>query len=204
MLNYYRRFLPHAAAHQAPLHDVLSEPKVKGSHPITWTPELHKAFEKCKASLSHATLLAHLDTFTPLALVTDASTATLSAMQQQRVKNAWQPLTFYPKKINPEGKLIAAPPPPSTVQLHHLPCHHRLSHKLHALDTTHVFLFASTAEQPSLWGWGWGGDVGTNHTCLANAKQWLGKQLLVSKAYNNTGSNVFSMRSDSMLYARKI
>jgi hypothetical protein len=40
MLNYYGRFLPHSAAHQAPLHDVLSRPKVKGSHPITWTPEL--------------------------------------------------------------------------------------------------------------------------------------------------------------------
>jgi hypothetical protein len=38
MLNFYRRFIPHAAATQAPLHDVLSGPKVKGSHPITWTP----------------------------------------------------------------------------------------------------------------------------------------------------------------------
>jgi hypothetical protein len=80
MLKYYRRFLPHAAAHQAPLHDVLSRPKVKGSHPITWTPELHEAFEKCKASVSLATLLAHLDTFTPHALVTDMSTAALGAM----------------------------------------------------------------------------------------------------------------------------
>jgi hypothetical protein len=37
MLNFYRRFLPHAAATQAPLHDVLSGPRIKGSHPITWT-----------------------------------------------------------------------------------------------------------------------------------------------------------------------
>jgi hypothetical protein len=28
MLNFYRLFLPHAAAHQAPLHDVLSGPRV--------------------------------------------------------------------------------------------------------------------------------------------------------------------------------
>jgi hypothetical protein len=46
MLNFYRRFLPHAAATQAPLHDVLSDPRVKGSHPITWRPELLKAFEE--------------------------------------------------------------------------------------------------------------------------------------------------------------
>jgi hypothetical protein len=49
---------PQTAATQAPLHDVLSGPRVKGSHPIAWTPELHKAFEECKTSLSRATLLA--------------------------------------------------------------------------------------------------------------------------------------------------
>jgi hypothetical protein len=34
MLNFYRRFLPRAAATPALLHDVLSGPRVKGSHPI--------------------------------------------------------------------------------------------------------------------------------------------------------------------------
>jgi hypothetical protein len=47
MLNFYRRFLPHAAATQAPLHDVLSGPRIKGSHPITWTPKLLKSFDEC-------------------------------------------------------------------------------------------------------------------------------------------------------------
>jgi hypothetical protein len=46
MLNFYSRFLPHATATKAPLHGVLSGPRVKGSHPITWTPELLKAFEE--------------------------------------------------------------------------------------------------------------------------------------------------------------
>ena len=87
MLNFYRRFLPHAATTQAPLHDVLSGPKFKGSHPITWTPELHKAFKECKASLSCATLLAHPDPSAPLALVTDASMSTMGAVLQQRVRN---------------------------------------------------------------------------------------------------------------------
>jgi hypothetical protein len=53
MLNFYRRFLPEAAVTQAPLHDVLSGPRVKGSHPIAWTPELHRAFGECTASLDH-------------------------------------------------------------------------------------------------------------------------------------------------------
>jgi hypothetical protein len=40
MLNFYRQYLPHAASIQAPLHDILSGPKVKGSHPVTWTDTL--------------------------------------------------------------------------------------------------------------------------------------------------------------------
>jgi hypothetical protein len=39
MLNFYRRFLPHAGATHKPLHDVLSGLRVKGSDPISWTPE---------------------------------------------------------------------------------------------------------------------------------------------------------------------
>jgi hypothetical protein len=54
MLNFYRRFLPQAAAAaaaQAPLNDILSGPSIKGTKPIAWTPELEKAFDQCKLSL---------------------------------------------------------------------------------------------------------------------------------------------------------
>jgi hypothetical protein len=84
-----RRFLLHAAATQAPLHDFLSGPRVKDSHPITWTPELPKAFEECKANLSRTTLLAHSDPYSPIALVTNASsTSAMGAVLHQCVKNA--------------------------------------------------------------------------------------------------------------------
>jgi hypothetical protein len=96
----FRRFLRQATATQAPLHDVLSGSRVKGSHPIAWTPELHKAFEECKASLSRATLLAHPDPAAPLGLVTDVSTSAIGAVLQQRVDNARQPLAFFSKKLN--------------------------------------------------------------------------------------------------------
>jgi hypothetical protein len=85
MLNFYRIFLPHVAATQAPLNNFLSSPRVKGSHPITWTPELLQDFEECKASLSRGTLLAHPDPSTPLALVIDASTFAIGAELQKRV-----------------------------------------------------------------------------------------------------------------------
>jgi len=52
VLNFYQHFLPHTTSIQSPLHDVLSGPKVKGSHPITWTTAFITAFEERKASLS--------------------------------------------------------------------------------------------------------------------------------------------------------
>jgi hypothetical protein len=100
ILNFYRRFLSHAAATQALLHDVLSGSRVKGSHPITWTLELHKAFDECKASLSPATLLAHPDPSAPLALVTDASTSAMGAVLQ-RVDNTWQRLLLQEAEPSP-------------------------------------------------------------------------------------------------------
>jgi hypothetical protein len=108
MLNFYMRFLPHAAATQAPLHAALfGGPRVKGSHPIAWTPYFHRAFVECKASLSRATLLAHPDQSAPLALVTDASTTGMGAVLQQRIDNAWHPLAFFSRKVNQPSRSTA-------------------------------------------------------------------------------------------------
>jgi len=86
MLNFYRRFLPHAVTIQAPLHDALSAPKVKGSHPVTWDETLIAGFNECKTNLSQATLLAHPHPTDPLALVTDASTNAMGAVIQQQMQ----------------------------------------------------------------------------------------------------------------------
>ena len=108
MLNFYRRFLPRAASSQAPLHEVLSGSKVKGSHPVTWTDALVAAFNECKASLSRAALLAHPDPTAPLALVTDASTTAMGAVLQQRVQDAWQPLAFFSRTLSPAQQKYSA------------------------------------------------------------------------------------------------
>ena len=100
MLKFYRQFLPHAAA-QEPLHDLHASPGVKSSDPITWMPELLKAFGKCKESLQRATLLAQSDLSLSLVLVTDASTSAMGAVLQQRVEIAWQAFVFSSKKLNP-------------------------------------------------------------------------------------------------------
>jgi hypothetical protein len=100
LVSGHGEFLPHAAATQAPLQDVLSGPRVYGSHPITWTSELLKAFFEYKASLSWATLLAHPYASARLALVTDASMSSMGAMLQH-INNACQPLACFSKRHNP-------------------------------------------------------------------------------------------------------
>jgi cleavage and polyadenylation specificity factor subunit 1 len=108
MLNFYRRFIPHAASSQVPLHNILSGPKTKGSTPVPWTDSLLQSFNDCKTSLSQATLLAHPDTSAPLALVTDASTTAMGAVLQQHVKDVWQPLAFFSHKLSPAQQKYSA------------------------------------------------------------------------------------------------
>jgi hypothetical protein len=131
MLNFYRRILPHAAATQATLHDVLSGPRVKGSHTITWTPEHLKAFKECKANLSGATLLAHPDPSVPLALDTDASTSAMGAVIQQHVENAWQQLSLFSKNLNPAQQKYSA------YDRELLAIHEAVKHFRHMLEARH-------------------------------------------------------------------
>ena len=84
-----RRFLPHAAEAQAPLHDMLSGPLAKGSIALTWTTEQATAFTNCKTQLCHATLLSHLAHDAPLALTTDASNIARGAVLQQEINGEW-------------------------------------------------------------------------------------------------------------------
>ncbi|XP_072934931.1 uncharacterized protein [Epargyreus clarus] len=99
MLNYYRRFVPHAAQSQAPLIDALAATKSKGATPFPWTPELLAHFEDCKASLSKATLLQHPANDAPLGLFTDASSVHIGAGLQQKIDAEWRPLAFFSKKL---------------------------------------------------------------------------------------------------------
>lgn len=100
MVNFYRRFLPHAAEIQAPLHALLTG-SVKGSQPISLTGDKLAAFEACKESLTQAALLAHPDCTAKLAVVTDASDKAIGAVLQQFKDDAWQPLAFFSRKLSP-------------------------------------------------------------------------------------------------------
>lgn len=105
MINFYRRFLPGAAAAQAPLHSLLTGPNTNGSKPIQMTTELRQAFKNCKCALSKATLLAHPDIKAELSIQTDASDSALGAVLQQRANGKdWQALGFFSRKLSPAQK----------------------------------------------------------------------------------------------------
>jgi cleavage and polyadenylation specificity factor subunit 1 len=135
MLNFYHRFLPHAAALQAPLHDILSGPKAKNSHPFSWTPQLIQTFADCKDNLSRATLLAHPDSLAPLALITDTSNAAMGAVLQQRIHHKWQPLAFFSRKLTPSQQKYSA------YDRELLAIYEAVHHFRHMLEARHFTIF---------------------------------------------------------------
>ena len=55
VFNFYRRFVKNASELEAPLHEALSKPILKGSQPIVWTPALEENFKRCRESIASAT-----------------------------------------------------------------------------------------------------------------------------------------------------
>ena len=69
MVNFYHRFIPHAAALPHPLHYPLkAKPKQ-----IVWTEEMNTAFESSKIAIAGATLLSHPMLDAEISLTSDAS-----------------------------------------------------------------------------------------------------------------------------------
>ena len=97
MINFYNRFIPHAAHIMQPLYDALKG--TKDSDDVDWSPERLQAFEDAKAALARAAMLAHPSPAAPIALTTDASDYAVGAVCEQWVDGAWQPLAFFSKKL---------------------------------------------------------------------------------------------------------
>lgn len=110
MVNFYRRFLPHAAHIQQCLHSCSKGNKKNDNTPINWTDERIKAFEECKTSLANATLLTHPVDKAEICLMVDASDYAIGGVINQYINNSWQPLAFYSKKLNDAQRNI----PPMT------------------------------------------------------------------------------------------
>lgn len=102
-VNFYRRFIPHAAELQAPLYDLASEIK-KRDGLLQWTDATRATFDSCRSALTSCTKLAHPRPNAALRLATDASNTAVGAVLEQKVDNVWQPLGFFSKKLSDTEK----------------------------------------------------------------------------------------------------
>ena len=97
LINFYHRFIPHCAHVLRPLHACLT---TRGKT-IQWTPAATTAFSAIKTALSQATLLSHPHPDAPLAVMTDASNMAVGAVLQQRIDDAWHPISYFSRKLTP-------------------------------------------------------------------------------------------------------
>lgn len=108
MINFYRRFIPGAAALQTPLNQLLKGRKLKSNAPLIWSAETETALEKLKTALANATLLSHPDNSSQLAIMVDASDYAIGATLQQRKEDSWKPLAFHTKSLSPAQRKYSA------------------------------------------------------------------------------------------------
>lgn len=104
MMNYYHRFISHAADILAPLYNLTSPKKKKGV--FEWTNEHESAFISAKDALANAALLAFPDPHRPVQLATDASDIAVGGVLQQTLadSDAVAPLAFFSRKLQPAEK----------------------------------------------------------------------------------------------------
>ena len=97
MVNFYHRFIPHAASIMQPLYSAVSG-KAKL---VEWTADREEAFSKSKAALANITMLVHPRPEAPIALTVDASDRAVGGVLEQLIDNSWQPLAFFSRQLRP-------------------------------------------------------------------------------------------------------
>ena len=102
MLNFYRRFVPQAAAILLPLYDLVN---VKDNEfEAAWTTLHEDHFQRSKVALAAATGLAHPSATAETSINTDASDTAVGAVLQQCLHGDWTPISFFSRKLLPAEK----------------------------------------------------------------------------------------------------
>ena len=105
MVNFYHRFLPHAAQLMQPLYEALKGKAAR--HAVIWTEERNRAFGDAQAALAKATMLAHPAPKVPISITSDALDYAVGAVHEQWVKGAWQPLAFFSRQLRPNERIYS-------------------------------------------------------------------------------------------------
>lgn len=98
-INFYRRCIPHAICSQTILQKMIKGNKKNDKTVLQWSEEKIDAFNKCKAELANAALLAHPAYDAKLCLHVDASNDSVGAALNQLKGNQLEPLGFYSKRL---------------------------------------------------------------------------------------------------------
>ena len=106
-VNFYHRFLPHAADLLNPLHELLLH-STQSTKPLVWTEQAHSAFKAVKEALANATLLSHPQPNAHLAIMSDASDIAVGAILQQRIGEQWEPISYFSRKLTPTEQRYSA------------------------------------------------------------------------------------------------
>ena len=98
MLNFYRRFVPHAAAILLPLYELVN---LKDSaFESACTTRHDDNFQRSKVALATATGLAFPSATAETSINTDASDTAVGAVLQQRLDGVWTPISFFSRKLH--------------------------------------------------------------------------------------------------------
>ena len=100
VVNFYHRFIPHAAALMGPLHNMSH---AKGDK-FLWSDQLQSAFDTTKHALASATLLNHPSTTATTCLTVDASDLAVGGVLEQFLNGTWKPLAFFSRKLDKAQK----------------------------------------------------------------------------------------------------
>lgn len=101
MMNFFRRFLPHAVENQQHLSALIVGNKKNDKSALVWTTGAEIAFEKCKKEMADAAMLAYPKEGAPIYLYVDASDTCVVAVVHQQIDGQLQPLGYYSKKLTP-------------------------------------------------------------------------------------------------------
>lgn len=104
MMNFYRRFIPHATHEQHALKSIIKGNKKNDTTELTWTTDAENTFAKCKMKLAHATALALPSSLGKLSLQVDDSNFPVEAVLHQTIKGETRPLGFFSKRMTDTQK----------------------------------------------------------------------------------------------------
>ena len=97
VINFYRRFMAHAAHKQNVLQKLIKGNKKNDTTKLVWNDEADAAFTKFKEDLANVAILAHPSPHAKLALNVDASNHAIGGVLQQIGKEGPEPLAFFSK-----------------------------------------------------------------------------------------------------------